>query len=69
MTLNYQKYIKKMNNEQDSNMITGTSSINKHKHLKRNEPLSSENGNATQLKNAQKNNPGKNSNTRTEKNL
>ena len=43
-----------MKNEQDSNMVTETSSINKHKHLKRNEPLSSENGNATQLKNAQK---------------
>ena len=46
-----------MNNEQDSNTVPDTSGINKEKQPNRNEPPTSENGNSTQVKNAQPNNP------------
>ena len=49
----------KINNEQDSNKIADTPSINKQKQSNRNEPPTSENnfGNATQPNTAQTNNP------------
>ena len=47
----------KIHNEQDSNTLPDISSINKQKQPHRNEPPTSENGNTTQLNNAQPKNP------------
>ena len=48
---------KKINNEQDDNTVSDTSRINKQKQPNRNEPPTLENGNTTQPKKAQPNNP------------
>ena len=46
-----------IDNEQDSNNVPDTPIINKYKQPKRNEPPTSENGNATQPNNTPPNNP------------
>ena len=51
------KIHQKINNEQDNNSVPDTSTIYKQKQPNRNEPPTSENGNATQPINAQPNNP------------
>ena len=53
--LEIQKIYQKINNEQVSNTIPDTSRINKQKQPNRNEPPTSENGNATQPNYAQPN--------------